>query len=450
MEEQNENETKNEEQNQEDDNQKEKENIIDIENQNNLSSQKEKNENQNDISLEKKEEENNKIEINENDNIDEQNKNIEKTEEMYIEENKEEKKENAIDEQKENDINEKKEENLEDKNEEKKVEEGKEGEEAQNKEPALNSEEKNKEENKNNENKNEFNYDTNNKRRNRIQFSVRNRDGINNRYQDYFNTNRNISNYNYHLSFEPNPNEKKFQELKVKYLSPSQNKFFSSFNENYVSRCNLFSPREIPNMGFTQSLKIPNKNINYIDYRYYYKPVVCCRNIKDVMTEKRREDIMKLMNSNSNNTFENIMKKLNKKNDIEESKVRYNPVNRNGLLYSYNSGLRSYKNYGSEDKKNAKLKHLIKEVFDEIQYDCYISPNKNKNILSNLKSKIKFSNSLSKYRNYEKEKLIRQQYNSPYKNNKYKNLNYNDLLRLCTKDNLTKYSQSAKKGSFLI
>ena len=322
--------------------------------------------------------------------------------------------------------------------------------------------ENSKEERKNNENKlfyklNEFNYELNRKaeinnfkiRKNNIDFHLKSYDGKNNRYQNYTNSNGNLyKSSNYNLSnIEPmNLNEKKFNEIKNKKFLPD--KLYSSLNDNYFKKCDFFSskPKDNYMTDFSQSLKLPNRNDNKSNYKYYYKPLVYTKNVQNIKNgDKRRDDIYRIINSNDN--FENILKKIkpNNFNNFEENKNKYNY---NNLLYSSN-GLKSYKNYCNNDsKKNSKIKNLMKEVYNEIQDKNYSSLKSDFIIQSTImQSKMKLYPFINKYNNTGKDELKSYLYKTPDKT-KNKNMGFNDLLRYCSKENLKK-SQSSKKKYFL-
>lgn len=300
----------------------------------------------------------------------------------------------------------------------------------------LNNDENNKEENKENGNnfkdklngiKNELSKKAEENSKNTFEFKYKTNEGKNNRYKNYFNNNKEDFNIK---SFEQiNINEKRFQELKDKYFLYNRcypNNLYSSLNEKYFDRYN--------NLFLSNYKPIINNNFKYVNYT---KPIVYKKNNTNIRNDKRNNDIIKLMNSCDN--FNNILKKIkNTRNNSEEK----NNINDDKICYTYNK-FNSYNGYNNKYNlyktthfdKTSKLKNLINDVLNEIKDD------KNnyslKSELSNIQRKIRFSRSLNKYSSFEKENIK----NKDYKSRKYKNKDFNELLRLCTKENFKNYSQ---------
>jgi len=296
----------------------------------------------------------------------------------------------------------------------------------------LNNDENNKEQNKENENNfkdklNELSRKAEENSKNTFDFKSKTNQPRNNRYRNYFNNNKDILDSK---GFEQtNLNEKRFQELKNKYFIYNRyypTNLYSSLNEKYFERYNNL---------FSSNCK-PSINNNYNLYSYN-KPIVYKKNVTNVRNDKRNDDIIKLMNSCNN--FNSILRKIkNSRNNSEEK----NNINDDKILYDYNR-FNSYNGYNNKYNlyktthfdKTSKLKNIINDVLNEIRDD------KNnyslKTDLSNFQKKIRFSRSLNKYSNFEREKIKKKDYNLRKHNNK----DFNELLRLCTKENLTKSSQ---------
>jgi chemotaxis protein histidine kinase CheA len=487
---QNENEIFNNEENSEDNNQdKEKENIIDIDNINDLNNKSLNNEinniNYNIKSFEnetkEKQETENKIidqEINESPEEEEQNENnidIESQKDIDIENEKDidiDNKNNNVKEEKceeeKNNINyaeeEKKEKDIieeEMKQKEERMKRQKTNNEdiikEANKEPNLDFQKnelnplKNKIDNENDNNEkdpqflNKFkdlkkeitkNDEINelNKRKNIFEFTFtknNNNTYRNNRYKNKYDINymNKDSDINFKVYDPISVNENRYKELKEKYIP---------------SNTILFSQRVRALGSYDKYFHCGKSKPSFISYKHNFtksnnymcttndKPIIYQKNVQKIKTDKKNGDLYNLLNSTDR--IDLILKKIkdSKKYNFEERKNEINEFNFNKYKLLYNSKCinnNSYKKYTKGKKPNLlyksvnldnssnKLKNLIKDVLDEI---------KSQNIKNYTYRKNK---------NYINGKMFRTT-----------NANLNNLINLCTKENLKKYSESAKKG----
>ncbi len=183
------------------------------------------------------------------------------------------------------------------------------------------------------------------------------------------------------------------------------------------------------------------------------KPIVYKKNVQKFKIDQKKDELFNLLISTDSIDF--ILKKIkySKMNNFEERKNEINGANFNKYNLLYKSKCinnNTYKKYVNGNKQNTlykstdfdnsknKLKHLIKDVLQEIKAQnikTYTYKNEFQNRLSSMEFKNNLSSSLNKYSN------------SRYKTKKSNaNANLNNLINLCTKENLQKYSKIAKKG----
>ncbi len=298
-----------------------------------------------------------------------------------------------------------------------------------------------------NELKREISKKQDKKKNNNFEFTFKNTK-VNNRYKNGINANKDID-FNFKVYDPISINENKYKELKDKYLY-SNNKivFTPIFGKSYDK--SKFLDKNNPRMSYNESLKKSGKNFLCSSYN---KPIVYRKNKQKIKNNRKNDDIFRLFNSTDN--FEFILKRLKSStNNYEEIKndnfnkynLLYNSKNRNNYKKCTTNANKNNLFKSTNFENNSKLKNLIKDVFNEIKDEnkkTYFLRTELQNRLSNIELKIKFSQSLNKYNILGKSRLINRY---QYRTKKSTNLNFNDLINLCTKENLRKYSKSAKKG----
>ena len=198
---------------------------------------------------------------------------------------------------------------------------------------------------------------------------------------------------------------------------------------------------QIYNKNYNNIFNLPNYNYNN---SYLYKKI-----FQKIRNSTINNGFFRLFNSTDN--FDIILQKFKKSNKLENKGIENNKYN---LLYN-STGSIKYKNYYnykyknnnnfSINKNSKKLQNLIDDVFKEIRDKKDIKDLKKyelKNRLSKIKSKIHYSHSVNKlYNNKNLKKNILTFVPNRFNSKKSKNANFNDLLNLCTKENLKNYSE---------
>ena len=279
------------------------------------------------------------------------------------------------------------------------------------------------------------------KRKNIFEFTFKNIEG-NNRYKNYVFNNKELQDFNFNLDEAKKMKENDFKELKDKYFK--YNKIFLSLkNDNNYNQYNINFEKEKPIINsYSQSIRNNyNNKYNFINNN---KPIVFDKNKSKIGNNLKNKELIRLLNSNDN--FDIILKKYKRPNYLEKNlfdnnkyNILYNSMktNSNKKYYNYKNILNTFNSTNYENSK--KLQNLFDDVFYEIKNKKSKSIKKYefKSRLSNIKSKIKYSNTFNKYNKIGENKFINIQYNNrPKKSNK---LNYDDLLNLCSKENLKNY-----------
>ena len=323
----------------------------------------------------------------------------------------------------------------------------------------LNSDENNNQGEEQNNNKNKFidklkefkkelsekeEMNKNIKKKNIFEFTFKNyEDNKNNRYK---NTNKDSDVFNFNVKDSLNS---KYKELKEKYFKPNKNEFsLNNKNADYKLH-NIFIEKEKPITSYNQSPQ--KKFIDNYNYRSLSKkPLIYRKNSPKMRKNLRNNDIFILMNSMDNlGVILNKFKKSNnydfQKNNDENNKIDYiyNSASKNQYKINY------YKNktFNSSIFENSKkLQNLMNDVFHEIKQNSRKSSSKKyefKSRLLNIKSKIT-SQSVNRYnkKSFTKNHLNTHRY-TPKKSS---NLNFDELLNLCSKENLRSYYTNSRKN----
>ena len=283
------------------------------------------------------------------------------------------------------------------------------------------------------------------KKKNIFEFTFKNyEDSKNNRYK---NTNKDSDLFNFNVKDSLKDN--KYKELKEKYFNSNKNEF--SPNDKKVDyKLHIFMEKEKPITSYKQSPQ--KKFIDNYNYRSLSKkPLIYRKNSPKIRKNLRNNDIFRLMNSMGNlGVILNKFKKSNnyeiQKNNVENNKIDYIYIiaNKNQYKNNYNN---KNKIFNSSIFVNIKkLQNLMNDVFHEIKQNNKKSSSKKyefKSRLLNIKSKIT-SQSVNRYnkKSFRKNQLNVHRY-TPKKSS---NLNFDELLNLCSKENLKSYYTNSRKN----
>ena len=283
------------------------------------------------------------------------------------------------------------------------------------------------------------------KKKNIFEFTFKNyEDSKNNRYK---NTNKDSDLFNFNVKDSLKDN--KYKELKEKYFNSNKNEF--SPNDKKVDyKLHIFMEKEKPITSYKQSPQ--KKFIDNYNYRSLSKkPLIYRKNSPKIRKNLRNNDIFRLMNSMGNlGVILNKFKKSNnyeiQKNNVENNKIDYIYIiaNKNQYKNNYNNKNKIFNSSIFENSK--KLRTLMNDVFHEIKQNNKKSSSKNyefKSRLLNIKSKIT-SQSVNRYnkKSFRKNQLNVHRY-TPKKSS---NLNFDELLNLCSKENLKSYYTNSRKN----
>ena len=283
------------------------------------------------------------------------------------------------------------------------------------------------------------------KKKNIFEFTFKNyEDSKNNRYK---NTNKDSDLFNFNVKDSLKDN--KYKELKEKYFNSNKNEF--SPNDKKVDyKLHIFMEKEKPITSYKQNPQ--KKFIDNYNYRSLSKkPLIYRKNSPKIRKNLRNNDIFRLMNSMGNlGVILNKFKKSNnyeiQKNNVENNKIDYIYIiaNKNQYKNNYNNKNKIFNSSIFENSK--KLQNLMNDVFHEIKQNNKKSSSKKyefKSRLLNIKSKIT-SQSVNRYnkKSFRKNQLNVHRY-TPKKSS---NLNFDELLNLCSKENLKSYYTNSRKN----
>lgn len=248
----------------------------------------------------------------------------------------------------------------------------------------------------------------------------------NNDNKENINDKENLNNFNFNIKMYSGNSENKYQELKKLYFS--SNKFdFLSLKNKYMKQNQNMSNRE--NNQLKNYKNSYNKNEQHKEkYKNYNK-------------KNQNQNMIKIV-SNSDN-FKSILDRFSK---FEENKN--NNISTKNYLYIANNALNSlsmnnnrhmnkynfnpFKSVSLE--KPSKFKNIIEDICDEIKDINNYSLKRNfSHKLTNIKANIKYSTLYGRQINFDLNNnyLINQ-----CEPNKSKDLDFDDLLKLCSKRNL--------------
>ena len=242
----------------------------------------------------------------------------------------------------------------------------------------------------------------------------------------------NFINFNFELKLQNGYNENKYQDLKRLYFSC--NKFdFTPLNKNLNKNKRNNNEKNSEN-------KIKNNSNNYKNYIEFNN--IYTKKCDQPKTIKKYQNMIRIINKSDN--FKNILNKLeqleeNKNENIISHNILFsknrtiNDLNRNqNRNINKKSNFDFFKSVSLE--KSSKFKNIMDDVFSEIKDLNNYSMKRNfRNKISNIKSNIKYNTLFRREKNFgiNKNGLIN---HCDY--NKSSDLNFDDLLNLCSKRNL--------------
>jgi len=283
--------------------------------------------------------------------------------------------------------------------------------------------------------KNNKNITKKNNEENKIEYNIYKENSDNKKKND---DNNNFIDFKFNISKPSGDSENRYQELKKLYYNnkfdfiPLKNK---STRDNSKNKENNNKRKNYPNT-YEKKEEYKGKFINY--------------NIQKLNKKNQNQNMIRLINSKEN--FNNILDKLGK---LEENKIddkyrisyiynnnKYsNELNKeNKHRYINKSDFGIYKSVSLE--KTSKLKNMMIDVYSEIK-DITDHPMKRNfsHKISNMKANIKYS---ILTRKDEDLKLNHNFLINDYRYNKSNDLNFDDLLKLCSKRNLKSFIKNTK------
>ena len=244
---------------------------------------------------------------------------------------------------------------------------------------------------------------------------------------------QNLLNFNFNLKKYSNNSENKYQEIKNLYNSV--NKFnFSLKNNKYWKDEHDNSP--------------PKKRIKENEINNYIKTFQKAKELKDIYKnyriKQKNKNLIQVINNSKNfkNILDNIGKfeenKLDNKFNLFKNSFSYKDLNINSRYNKYRNKINIGLFKSTSLEKSSKLKNMMNDVYSEINS---INNKTSKNYLNNkimdIKAKIKCDNLVHKSNNYQTiDQNIFKNRNKLYKSN---DLNFDDILKQCSKGNLKKY-----------
>ena len=248
----------------------------------------------------------------------------------------------------------------------------------------------------------------------------------NNDNKENINDKENLNNFNFTIKMYSGNSENKYQELKKLYFS--SNKFdFLSLKNKYMKQNQNMSNRE--NNQLKNYKNSYNKNERRKEkYKNYNK-------------KNQNQNMIRIV-SNSDN-FKSILDRFskfeeNKNNNISTKNYLYiannalNSLSMNNNRHMNNYNFNPFKSVSLE--KPSKFKNIIEDICDEIKDINNYSLKRNfSHKLTNIKANIKYSTLYGRQINFDLNNnyLINQ-----CEPNKSKDLDFDDLLKLCSKRNL--------------
>lgn len=269
---------------------------------------------------------------------------------------------------------------------------------------------------------------TKQKEENKIEFKNNNKEN---------NDKDNFINFNFDIKMQSGNSENKYQELKKLYFSG--NKFdFTSLHKKNVKENNRNNNKDSNNKikNFTNSYK------NYIDFKDIYKKSQKTKN------SKKNQNMIRIINKSDN--FKNILNKIENLEENKNDNIFLNNylLNKNKTLndLNRNRNITKKSNYdffkSVSLEKSSKFKNMMDDVYTEIKDINNYSLKRNfNNKISNIKANINYT---TLFRREKKFDIIKNSLINQCDYNKSNNLNFDDLLNLCSKRNLKFLTKNSK------
>ena len=266
---------------------------------------------------------------------------------------------------------------------------------------------------------------TKQKEENKIEFKNNNKEN---------NDKDNFINFNFDIKMQSGNSENKYQELKKLYFSG--NKFdFTSLHKKNVKENNRNNNKD-SGKNFTNSYK------NYIDFKDIYKK---SQNTKN---SKKNQNMIRIINKSDN--FKNILNIIENLEENKNDNIFLNNylLNKNKTLndLNRNRNITKKSNYdffkSVSLEKSSKFKNMMDDVYTEIKDINNYSLKRNfNNKISNIKANINYT---TLFRREKKFDIIKNSLINQCNYNKSNNLNFDDLLNLCSKRNLKFLTKNSK------
>ena len=266
---------------------------------------------------------------------------------------------------------------------------------------------------------------TKQKEENKIEFKNNNKEN---------NDKDNFINFNFDIKMQSGNSENKYQELKKLYFSG--NKFdFTSLHKKNVKENNRNNNKD-SSKNFTNSYK------NYIDFKDIYKKSQKTKN------SKKNQNMIRIINKSDN--FKNILNKIENLEENKNDNIFLNNylLNKNKTLndLNRNRNITKKSNYdffkSVSLEKSSKFKNMMDDVYTEIKDINNYSLKRNfNNKISNVKANINYT---TLFRREKKFDIIKNSLINQCNYNKSNNLNFDDLLNLCSKRNLKFLTKNSK------
>ena len=266
---------------------------------------------------------------------------------------------------------------------------------------------------------------TKQKEENKIEFKNNNKEN---------NDKDNFINFNFDIKMQSGNSENKYQELKKLYFSG--NKFdFTSLHKKNVKENNRNNNKD-SSKNFTNSYK------NYIDFKDIYKKSQKTKN------SKKNQNMIRIINKSDN--FKNILNKIENLEENKNDNIFLNNylLNKNKTLndLNRNRNITKKSNYdffkSVSLEKSSKFKNMMDDVYTEIKDINNYSLKRNfNNKISNIKANINYT---TLFRREKKFDIVKNSLINQCNYNKSNNLNFDDLLNLCSKRNLKFLTKNSK------
>ena len=188
--------------------------------------------------------------------------------------------------------------------------------------------------------------------------------------------------------------------------------------------------------NFTNSYK------NYIDFKDIYKKSQKTKN------SKKNQNMIRIINKSDN--FKNILNKIENLEENKNDNIFLNNylLNKNKTLndLNRNRNITKKSNYdffkSVSLEKSSKFKNMMDDVYTEIKDINNYSLKRNfNNKISNIKANINYT---TLFRREKKFDIIKNSLINQCDYNKSNNLNFDDLLNLCSKRNLKFLTKNSK------